>query len=101
MMVEMGKQAKAAAELLGRATTTSKNKALLCLADLVWAKRADILRANTVDVEAAKAAGLTDALIDRLTLNDSRLKSIANDLRRVAELPDPVGEEFDQTTLPS
>jgi len=100
-VAEIGKQAKAAARLLGRATTASKNKTLLCLADLVWEKRADILAANALDVEAAISASLSEALLDRLTLNDSRLKSIANDLRSVAQLPDPVGEEFDQTTLPS
>lgn len=98
-MIELGQKAKAAARVLGHAPTEKKNQTLQCLADLLWAARADILSANAPDVAAAQAANLAPALIDRLTLNEARLQSIIKDLTQVSGLPDPVGEVFDQTTL--
>lgn len=100
-MIEAGKRARAASKQLARASTESKNHTLLSLADRLWDSRGDILPANGLDVSSAAAAGLDAAMIDRLTLNESRLKAIAADLRRVADLPDPVGEWFDETTLPN
>ncbi|HLF02260.1 MAG TPA: glutamate-5-semialdehyde dehydrogenase, partial [Anaerolineales bacterium] len=100
MLTDLGKRAKTAARQLARAATDSKNQALLSLAGRLWASRADLLSANARDVSSGIAAGLTPALIDRLTLTEPRLTSIIADLRRVAELPDPVGEKFDATTLP-
>jgi glutamate-5-semialdehyde dehydrogenase len=100
-LIEMGQRAKAAARQLARATTDQKNAALVALADRLWAARADVLAANAIDVEAAKANGLTEALIDRLLLNEKRLQGIAADQRHVATLPDPVGEIFEASTLPN
>ncbi len=100
-MIDIGKKAKSASKRLARASTETKNKALLAMADRLWNCRADILAANAQDVEAAGVAGLSTALIDRLTLNEARLKGIAADLRSLAELPDPIGEVFDAKTLPN
>jgi len=100
-MIELGKKARAASKRLARASTEAKNRTLLSLADRLWDSRAEILSSNALDVSSATTAGLDPALIDRLTLTESRLKAIADDLKRVAELPDPVGERFDETTLPN
>src|SRR5262245_27265679 len=96
-----GLRARTASRHLALASTEVKNRALLCLADCLCESQSDILAANRLDAEAATALGLDAAMVDRLTLNDLRLKGIAADLRRLAELPDPVGEVFDATTLPN
>ena len=101
MLSQTGPRARAASRRLARATTEQKNAALLALADLLLADCADILAANARDVADGQAAGLSPALLDRLVLNESRLNGIAADLRRVAGLPDPVGQTFDETTLPN
>ena len=101
MLSETGQRARAASRQLARATTEQKNAALLALADLLLANRADILAANARDVADGESAGLSPALLDRLTLNESRLNGIAADLRRIAGLPDPVGQTFDEATLPN
>ncbi|MBI3241362.1 MAG: glutamate-5-semialdehyde dehydrogenase [Chloroflexi bacterium] len=101
MLTEIGQRARAASRKLARATTEKKNTALLALADRLLANRADILAANARDVADGETAGLSPALLDRLTLNESRLDGIAADLRRVASLPDPVGQTFDEATLPN
>jgi len=101
MMIEMGKHARAAARQLARAKTQQKNDALLRLADQLLADCADVLAANARDLTEAEAAGLSPAMQDRLLLNESRLNAIAADLRRLAELPDPVGESFDEAALPN
>jgi glutamate-5-semialdehyde dehydrogenase len=100
-MNEIGRRAKVASRQLARAKTDQKNQTLLMLADQLIAQRESILRENVKDVEAATAAGLAPALIDRLTLNESRLNGVAADVRRVASLPDPIGEQFDHATLPN
>ncbi len=97
----LGKQARAAARTLGAASTGQKNAALLAIADGLLAAHEAILAANRQDVEEGREAGLSDALIDRLTLTPGRLEGIAADVRSVADLPDPVGEEFDAQTLPN
>lgn len=101
MLVEMGKQAREAARKLGRASSEQKNAVLLCLADALLSSTAEILAANAEDLAEARQAGLSAAMLDRLTLNPERLQGISADLRRVAELPNPIGERFDQTTLPN
>ncbi len=101
MLVEMGQRARAAARQLARATTRQKDTTLLALAEALLVGQDDIFAANAQDVEAGQAAGLTPALIDRLTLNPKRLAGVASDLSNVAALPDPVGEVFDAATLPN
>lgn len=71
-ITEMGHQARVAARQLARATTLQKNSALLALAVQLETRQADVLRANAIDLAAAQAAGLSPALLDRLTLNPAR-----------------------------
>jgi glutamate-5-semialdehyde dehydrogenase len=101
MLIEMGQKAKRAARTLARLTTDQKNATLHCLADALVADQQAILAANAKDVEAGEATGLSASLIDRLMLNESRLRGMADSLRQVANLPDPVGEAFDEGTLPN
>lgn len=95
----MGKAAKDAAFELATASTAQKNQALAIIADELEAKSAAILAANAKDIELGREAGLTDALLDRLLLNEERLTGIANDVRNVISLNDPVGSEIDSKVL--
>lgn len=97
---ELGREARAAANLLAYATTAAKNKALTVLAELLENRREEILSANEIDLEAGRKAGLTEAMLERLDLR-KYLAGIANDIRHVSSLPDPVGEVFDSTILPN
>src|SRR5688572_3572431 len=101
MLTEMGRRARAASKTLALASTPAKNQALLTLANLLDSACVEIQAANAKDIAAAKSSGLSEALIDRLTLNDKRLDALAADLRHLTELPDPVGERFDETVLPN
>ena len=100
MLTELGKRARLASRKLARLATAQKNAALHTLADALVADQKAILAANASDVESAKAAGLASAMIDRLMLNEARLADIAHSLRLVADLTDPVGEIFEETTRP-
>ncbi|EPR5026585.1 glutamate-5-semialdehyde dehydrogenase [Vibrio fluvialis] len=95
----MGKAAKDAAFQLATASTAQKNQALAIIADELEANSAQILAANAKDIQLGREAGLTDALLDRLLLNESRLNAIANDVRNVISLNDPVGSEIDSKVL--
>lgn len=95
----MGKAAKDAAFELATASTAQKNQALAIIADELEANAAAILAANAKDIELGRKAGLTDALLDRLLLNEERLTGIANDVRNVISLNDPVGSEIDSKVL--
>lgn len=88
-LVELGKQAKAAANVLRHATEVEKNDALLKLADALVENKARIIEANQKDLELGRANGLTDALLERLTLTDERVEAMANGLRQMVALPDP------------
>jgi glutamate-5-semialdehyde dehydrogenase len=101
MLTEMGRRARAASKILALASTDTKNKTLLTLATLLESSREEILASNNLDGSAAVINGLSEAMIDRLTLNEKRLDGLASDLRHLAELPDPVGERFDETILPN
>ncbi len=101
MLTELGKRARLAARDLARLTTTQKNSALHHLADSLIADQKEILAANMSDIESAKTAGLSTAMIDRLMLNEARLADIAHNVRLVADLPDPVGEIFEESTQPN
>ncbi|MGB7538764.1 MAG: glutamate-5-semialdehyde dehydrogenase [Anaerolineales bacterium] len=100
-MTDLGKRARAASRIMAKATTDQKNRALSELAVLLGKDRQPILDANAKDVAAAGTAGLAPELIDRLTLTPARLDGIAADLRKVIDLPDPVGERYDESTRPS
>jgi glutamate-5-semialdehyde dehydrogenase len=101
MLKEMGSRVKTAAAQIARASTEQKNRALSSLADLLEQQSDGLIAANGADVDAARANGLAEPLLDRLTLTPKRLAAMAADLRCVAALPDPVGEAFDATTLPN
>lgn len=88
----LGGQAKAAARKMAVLSTVDKNKALHMMADRLEMQQEKILSANAVDMEAGKSKGLTAALLDRLHLTPARITGMAEGLRQVAALPDPVGE---------
>ena len=96
-----GRAAKAASRRLANLSTDTKNRALANIAEDIIARKSEILAANKVDCDEAKASGMNEALLDRLVLNSSRLEGIARDVRAVAAQPDPVGEVFDMRTLPN
>ncbi|HIF5641147.1 TPA: glutamate-5-semialdehyde dehydrogenase [Vibrio parahaemolyticus] len=98
-LTNIGKAAKDAAFELATASTAQKNQALAIIADELEANSAAILAANAKDIELGREAGLTDALLDRLLLNEERLTGIANDVRNVISLNDPVGSEIDSKVL--
>jgi len=97
----MALRARAAAGTLRKMTRERKDAALEAIARALEEDRAAIGEANAQDVEAAKASGLSPAMTDRLTLTDSRFKSMTEGVRHVAELPDPVGETIWERTRPS
>ena len=98
-LIEMGQRAKDAAVVLATLSTPAKNKALLASADALLAAKAEILAKNKADVDAAVEAGIKGAFIDRLTLTEARLADMAEGLRQVAKLDDPVGEVLSMKTL--
>ncbi|MEF1171402.1 glutamate-5-semialdehyde dehydrogenase [Vibrio sinaloensis] len=98
-LISMGQAAKEAAFQLATASTAQKNKALAIIADELEANAKVILAANAKDIEKGREAGLTEALLDRLLLNEERLSGIANDVRNVISLNDPVGSELDSKVL--
>lgn len=97
----MAVKARAAAGEMRKLSTAQKNALLLAIADRLEADKAVIVAANAEDVAAAKANGLSPAMVDRLTLTDSRFKSMVDGVRYVAELPDPVGEAIWTRKRPS
>ncbi len=98
-LIEMGQKAKDAAVVLATLSTPAKNKALLASANALLAAKAEILAKNKADVDAAVEAGIKGAFIDRLTLTEARLADMAEGLRQVAKLDDPVGEVLSMKTL--
>ena len=100
-VIELGRRAKAASRLLAGAPTPAKNGALLTAADLLAERAVEIRAANDADLEAARAAGMAAGPLDRLRLSDARLAAMANGLRTVAALPDPVGEVLDGWRRPN
>jgi glutamate-5-semialdehyde dehydrogenase len=98
---EKAKAAKAASRRLAFLSTEVKNKACLAIAEALIDKQSEILAANKIDYEEAKASGMSEAMLDRLMLSPSRLEAMSQDVKTVAALPDPVGEMFDMRTLPN
>ena len=101
ILLAQGKKAKQAARFLATASTTIKNAALLNMAAGLEAGRPEILAANNLDLELGQKQGLSSALLERLTLNDSRIKDMAQGLRDIAALPDPVGETIESSRRPN
>jgi glutamate-5-semialdehyde dehydrogenase len=98
---EKGKFAKAASRKLAFLSTEIKNSALVNIAEAIIEKQDEILAANKIDYDEAKASGMGEAMLDRLMLSPSRLEGIAQDTKTVAALPDPVGEVLETRTLPN
>lgn len=92
LMMTIGAQAKAASRPLSIATSDQKNRALLAMASAIEAATGKILDANIKDVAAAESAGVAASFIDRLKLDNARIAGIADGIRSIAALPDPVGE---------
>jgi len=100
-MQRVGQQARQAARILARTPTGPKNKALLATADAILARESELLAENRKDMEAGAAKGLDAALLDRLELNPERIAAMAEGLRQISALPDPVGEVTDMNYRPS
>ncbi len=100
-LILQAQSAKDAAVKLAVATTEEKNRALHLIADALMERCEEILSANKLDTDAARAKGTGSAMIDRLTLTEARICDIAEGVRQVADLPDPVGEEIESFTRPN
>jgi glutamate-5-semialdehyde dehydrogenase len=100
-MRELGQHAREAARLVGRAETGDKNAALYAIADAIVADRARLAAENQKDLQAGKQRGLDAALLDRLELTDARIDAMAEGLRQIAALADPVGAVSDLNYRPS
>ena len=91
-LTEKGKAAKQAARKLASLSTAQKNQALIAMATALETKQGSIVAANAKDINRAQANGMSKPLIDRLLLNETRIKTMAEGLRQIATLPDPIGE---------
>ncbi|WGW02964.1 glutamate-5-semialdehyde dehydrogenase [Tropicibacter oceani] len=101
LMQDIGARAKHAAAELAFAPAQAKQQALEAAADAVWAARADIIAANAKDLEFGRDKGLSDAMMDRLMLNEARIQGIVDGLRAVAAQDDPVGQVMEEWDRPS
>ncbi len=93
--------AKSVSGRLGLLTTDQKNEALLLMANALQAEYASIIEANRIDLENGRVSGISTSLLDRLALNEERIDAIADGLRQIVSLPDPVGEVLEETTRPN
>ena len=101
MMQDIGARAKAASAELAFATPAAKAKALTVAAETVWARRAEIIAANAKDMDFGREKGLSDAMLDRLMLDEARIEGICESLRSVAAQDDPVGAVMSEWDRPS
>lgn len=101
LMLEAGQKARAASRRMAAASTAEKNKALLCLADLLEAKGQEIFEANKRDLDKALENGLKESFVDRLCVTEKVLQLMAEGARQTAALPDPVGEISEMRRRPS
>ena len=101
VLQQQGAAASSAARILSTAGAARKNAALLAIADKLEAKAADWLAANAEDVAAARSGGMSEALLDRLTLTEARVRGVAEGVREVAALRDPVGAVMSSVTRPN
>ena len=101
LMSAIGQRARAAAGTLAFASTDAKNRALTAAANAIIADTANIIAANAEDILAARERGISNAFLDRLTVTEARLAGVANGLREIAALPDPVGSMIAEWTRPN
>jgi len=100
-MITLGETARKASRVIAAAETQTKDAALIAIAGELIAKQSDILAANQIDVQEAIQNGLTDALIDRLTLSSETIANMADGLIQISKLPDPIGEISNLQPRPS
>mgnify|MGYP000097144625 CR=1 FL=1 len=100
-VVEKANLAKKVIPLLGKLTTEQKNKALLLMADALIAEQSSIIEANKIDLQKGKESGISVALLDRLSLNENRILAMAEGLRQIVELPDPIGDLLEEFQRPN
>ncbi|RTE10405.1 glutamate-5-semialdehyde dehydrogenase [Paenibacillus whitsoniae] len=100
-VVQKSKLAKVAAGSMGNLTTEQKNEALLLMADALVTESAAIIAANAKDLQRGRELGTSASLLDRLMLNESRIAAIAEGLRQIVELPDPVGDTLETFDRPN
>ncbi len=100
-MLAVGRQARAASLLVAKSDTSTKNNALVFTAEAITRNSTRLLEENARDVAAARAKGLDPASIDRLTLTEKTIAAMADGLRQIAELPDPIGEISDLKQRPT
>jgi glutamate-5-semialdehyde dehydrogenase len=100
-MLETGRRARAAARVLARTDTRNKNQALAAIAAAIRANAARLIAENAIDVANARAAGQDAAFVDRLTLTEKSVESMAKGVDEVAKLPDPVGEISERKRQPT
>src|SRR5688572_24033474 len=101
VMNRLGQQAAAAASTLAQATTGAKNHALTKIAGSLRARRIELLAANEQDMQAARAKGLSGAMLDRLALDEKRIEDMARGVEDIAALPDPIGTTAARWTRPN
>lgn len=101
LMARMGAAARACARVLATATAAQKSLALMAAADAVWARRDSIIAANAKDMDFGRDKGLSDAMLDRLLLDEARIQGICDGLRAVAAQDDPIGEITEEWTQPT
>ncbi len=94
-------RARGAAAVIAPLPRATKDDVLLAIADALEVRTSEIVEANQLDVAAARKAGISEAIVDRLTLTPGRMRAIASDVRDVAGLPDPIGEVVRGSTLPN
>ena len=97
----MGEKARQASRRFAAMSTQAKNDCLLRMADEIENSRAEIIKANKIDLEHGESNGLSSAMLDRLKLNKERIKGMADGLRAVAQLDDPVGKSLDNIVRPN
>ena len=101
MMADIGRRARVASAELAFATSDRKHAALIGAADYVWQNREAIIDANCEDMAYGEEKGLSPAMMDRLMLDETRIRGIVDSLRAVAEQADPVGEVIAEWDMPS
>ncbi|SCZ57885.1 glutamate-5-semialdehyde dehydrogenase [Epibacterium ulvae] len=101
MMQDLGRRAKAASQALASASAAQKSLALNKAADAVWGSRSAIIDANAQDLEFGRLKGLSDAMMDRLLLDEARVQGIVDGLRAIAGQTDPIGEVMAEWDQPS
>jgi len=101
MIEDIGKQAKAASREIARLGTIKKNEILKHIGESLVARTKEILEANSLDLKKGKESGLSEALMDRLLLNEGRIQQMKEGLLKVASLDDPIGEIFEMKTMPN